>query len=235
LETVIDAVGRRLVVIAQTGALTTAEAITLTRHARDAGARAAAAVTPSYFGYDHRALSAYFGGIAKAVPDFPVLLYNIPGCTGNALSVALVLELAARHDNVVGIKDSSGDMAGMTRLLAAAPKGFSVISGSDLTMFQALAAGAHAVVSGPANVATPLCRAIYDNMRQGKLDLAWKGQVALARVVESLDYGGKIDGYKAGLRLRGVDAGCVRPPQRSLSAAEIKVLAEGLQAVGLMK
>ncbi len=234
LETVIDAVGTQVMVIAHTGANTTAEAVALARHARDAGARAVAAVTPGYFGYDDRALAGYYGALAQAVPGFPVLLYNIPGCTGNPISVELVLRLAARHDNIVGIKDSSGDMASMTRLLAAAPRGFQVISGSDLTMFQALAAGAHAVVSGPANVATPICRAIHDNVRQGKLARAWKAQEALAKVVEGLSYGGKIDGYKEGLRLRGIDAGRPRPPQRKLTAPERKKLAGSLQAVGLM-
>jgi len=235
LETVIDAVGERLTVIAQTGALNTAETIALTRHARDAGAHAAAVVTPSYFGYDDRALVVYFGSVAKAVPDFPVLLYNIPGCTGNALSVALVLQLADRHENIVGIKDSSGNMADMTRLIAEAPERFFVISGSDLSMFAALASGAHAVVSGPANVAAPVCRAIYDNVRKGRLDAAWEAQETLARVVAGLDYGGKIAGYKEGLRLRGIDVGAVRPPQREFTAAEKRVLSEGLRSVGLVR
>jgi len=197
------------------------------------GAHAAAVVAPSYYTYDDRALAAYFKEVAHAVAPFPILLYNIPGCAKNALSADFILELAARVDNIVGVKDSSGDMAHLTRLLGHAPKGFHVINGADEYGFQALTAGCPAVVSGTANVTIPIYRALHNALKTDQRQKAWKEQVRLESACRLLGYGGLIALFKEAMRQRGFDPGPVRPPQRELTAPEKKALAQGLKEIGL--
>ncbi len=234
LEEVVATAGKRALVIGHTGAMDLPTTIELTRHAQECGAKAAAVVAPYYYRYDEKALYQYYTEAAKAVPDFPVLLYNLPGCTQNPLPADLILRLAEKVDNIVGIKDSSGNMGSLTRLLGGAPKGFNVINGSDEYGFQFFRAGGMAVVSGTSNVCPELYVSIHKNLRQGNEKKAWKDQVTLERACRVFEYGAKVSVFKEGMRLRGFDPGAVRPPQRELSAAEKRKLASGLEELGLL-
>ena len=224
----VRAVGKRVQVIAQTGCFDTASTIELTRHAHEAGAAAAGVVAPGFYSYDDASLFRHYGAVADAVKGFPVLLYNIPGCAKNVLAPTLIIDLAARYENIAGMKDSSGDMSALTRILAGVPKGFNVINGVDEYSFQALVAGTNGCVSSTANVVPELFLAIYNNVRKGRLKEAWASQCKLADACRLFQYGRMVAYYKEGLRLRGFDAGSVRPPQRELTAAERKAFASAL-------
>lgn len=234
LEASLEAAGSKGIVIAQTGAAHLGETIALTRHARDAGAHAAAVVAPHYFSYDDQALERYFSAVAKSVPGFPVLLYNIPQCTINRLSPSLVARLASRNDNLVGMKDSSGDMPAMTQLRCAVPPGFMLVNGADIQACPAFSSGIEAAVSGSANVLAPIYVSLYRHHRAGRTKEAWAAQDKLIQGVSLLQGASPVAAMKEGLRLRGVDAGWVRPPQRSLTAGERKALEKGLDALGLL-
>lgn len=234
LEEVLMAVGKRALVVAHTGALDTATTIELTVHAMESGAQAAAIVAPSYYAYDRPSLVQFYTSIAKEVEGFPVLLYNIPSCARNALDANLVFEIAHSVENVVGIKDSSGNMPLITQLLARAPKGFSVINGEDEYGYQAFVAGAPAAVSGTANVVLDLYLGVYNEVQKGNLKKAWAWQAKLAHACGLFAYGGTLAAFKEGMRLRGLDGGYVRPPQRELTAQEKKQLAKALEAAGLL-
>jgi dihydrodipicolinate synthase/N-acetylneuraminate lyase len=216
---------KRAKVIAHTGALDTATTIELTRDAAEAGAHAAAIVAPSFYPYDDRAIEEYYAAIAKAVPDFPVFLYNIPGFARNKISIDSVLRLAEAHDNIVGIKDSSGDMCYLGKLIAAVPKGFLVFNGCDEFGHQALAAGCVGAVSGTSNAFGDIYVKLFNAARANKHDEARKQQHRLNRVCAGLTYGGTLAMFKQAMRLRGIEAGYTRPPQRSLTAQEKKVVA----------
>lgn len=233
LVEVIDAVGKKAVVVAHTGTFDLATTIELTAHAAASGAHAAAIVAPGYYGYDDTALALYYRAIAKAVSGFPILLYNIPSCARNGLSAELILELA-EIENIAGIKDSSGNMMLLTRLIGNAPKGFAVINGADEYGFQAFVAGAAGAVSGTSNVVGKLYRSIWDNVKSGKLDKAWRDQVKLEHACRIFEYGRKASVFKESMRLRGFDAGYVRPPQRELDAREKKALEKSLRDAGLI-
>lgn len=230
---VVRAAGKKATIIAHTGSFELATTIELTAHAAAAGAHAAAVVAPGFYGYDDRSLSSYYRAIAKAVAPFPILLYNIPSCARNGLSAELILELA-EVDNIVGIKDSSGSMTLLTRLLGNCPKGFAVVNGADEYGYQAFLAGATGVVSGTSNVVLKLYRGIYDNVKAGKLDKAWQAQVKLEHACRIFEYGKKIAVFKEGMRLRGFDPGYVRAPQRELDAEEKKALKKALKGAGLI-
>jgi len=234
LNEVIATVGKKTDVIAHTGTFELASTIELTAHAAAQGARAAAIVTPGYYGYDDIALTLYFRSLAAAVAPFPIMLYNIPGCARNALTPELVLELA-QVENIIGIKDSSGDMKYLTRLLAEAPKDFAVVNGADEFGFQAFVAGAAGAVSGTSNVVLDYYLGIYDNVKAGNLKKAWQYQVTLEKACRIFQYGRMSAIFKEGMRLRGLDAGAVRPPQRELTAAEKKSLAKAMIDAGIIK
>jgi dihydrodipicolinate synthase/N-acetylneuraminate lyase len=232
-EEVIAAVGKKCQVIPHTGCLDTATTIELTRHAQASGAKAVGVVAPSFYGYDDAALEQFYTSVAKAVPGFPVLLYNIPGCAKNFLTTDLIEKLA-QIDNIVGVKDSTGDMANISWLLGHVPAGFQVINGQDGYGFQAFVAGCPSAVSGTSNVVIDLYDGIYQEVKKGKLDKAWKLQVKLSEACRIFAYGSMSAIFKEGMRLRGFDAGDVRPPQRNLTAAEKKSLAQKMESAGLI-
>jgi 4-hydroxy-tetrahydrodipicolinate synthase len=234
IEEVVQAVGKRTKVIAHTGAMDTATTIELTRHAQECGAHGAAIVAPGFYTYDEAALAQFYISVAKAVKDFPIMLYNIPGCAKNALSASLIIRLAETVGNIVGIKDSSGSMPLLTQLLGNVPAGFQVVNGADDYGYQAFLAGAAGAVSGTSNVSHELYLSVYNNVVKGNLKKAWQEQVRLEKLCRILEYGKNIAVFKEGLRLRGFDAGYVRPPQRELTAAEKKNLAKQLEAVGVL-
>ena len=234
LEETLQGAGKKARVIAHTGAMDTATTIELTQHAQKAGACGAAVIAPCFYGYDDVALEQYYKAVAKATPNFPILLYNLPGCAGNALSAALIHKLASAHDNIVGIKDSSGSMPLLTRLFGEAEKGFAVINGADEQGYQALVSGGQAVVSGSSNAYIDLYFEVYRNVQKGNLKKAWQAQLRLERATRLFVYGGGLGALKEIMRQRGFDPGYVRPPQRELSAAEKKKLAKGLEEQGLI-
>lgn len=233
LEEVLDTVQKRTRVIAHTGAMDTATTIELTQHAQQAGAYAAAVVAPSFYSYDDTAIAHYYTAVANAAPRLPILLYNIPGCTHNPLSADLIQQLA-EVENIVGIKDSSGSMPLLTRLFGQATNGFSVINGCDEQGYQAFAAGGKTVVSGSSNAYIDLYVDLYNQFKKGNLKKAWQAQLKLERATRLFLYGGGLGALKEIMRLRTVDGGYVRPPQRELTAAEKKRLAKGLEAQSLI-
>jgi len=234
LEETIDVVGKRADVIAHTGAPDYWTTLQLTEHAAESGAKAAAIITPGFYKYDDRGLVEYYATIAKAVAPFPIVLYNLPGFTGNNLSAEVIVRLAEAQDNIVGIKDSSGNMTDLSRILVSVPKKFQVCNGCDPFGYQALLAGADGAVSGTANVAAEIYVKVYKDVQAGKLKAAWKAQTQLIALCEVLQYGNHLGRFKEAMRLRGIDGGYVRPPQRELSAAEKKQLAKAMEAAGLI-
>lgn len=230
----VKAVGKRIRVIVQTGCLDTATTTELTRAAREAGAYAAGVYAPGFYAYDDTAMIRHFTAVAKSAPDMPLLLYNIPRCTGNALSPELIIRLADRVDNIVGIKDSSADMIHFSRVVNSAPRGFTVINGADEYSLQAYMTGARGSVSITANVVPEIFLSIYSNHGRGSLNHARASQAQLARVMEILGYGRLVAAYKEAIRLRGFDAGYVRPPQRELTKSEKRAIAKGLEREGLI-
>jgi len=232
VEEVVAAAGKRLKVLAHTGCLDTAQTVELTKHARKAGAVAAGVVAPGFYGYDEAALARFYKTVAASVKGFPVMLYNLPSCAKNELTPKLVLDLAHGVDNIVGIKDSGGMLQKQDRMVIDMPAGFNVINGCDEFSFQALMGGANGSVSSTANVIPEVFLAIFNGVKKGQLGKARKAQDRLGHAAEMFHYGAMVAYYKEGLRLRGFDAGAVRPPQRELTAAEKKGLAKGMKALG---
>ncbi len=144
----------RIPIIAGTGANSTAEAIELTRNAREAGAQACLLVTPYYNKPPQEGLYQHFRKIAESV-DIPQILYNVPGRTSVDMSVETTARLAA-VDNIIGTKEAHGTVARIAELIAACPNDFIVLTGDDSTAMGSILAGARGNISVTANVAPAL-------------------------------------------------------------------------------
>lgn len=166
IELCVEAVARRAPVIAGTGSNSTEEAISLTRHAKKAGADAALVVTPYYNKPTQEGLYRHYAAIAAAV-DLPIVIYNIPGRCVVDMTPETMGRLA-RIPNIVGVKDATNDI---TRPLATAEccgPNFCQLSGEDANTLAFLAHGGHGCISVTANVAPALCASLHEAWAQGR-------------------------------------------------------------------
>ena len=166
----IEYVNGRIPVIAGTGANSTAEAIEMTRAAAKLGADASLQVVPYYNKPEQAGMYAHFKLIAETV-SMPHILYNVPGRTVVDMSNETTLRLA-EIDNIVGIKDASGDVARGAQLIADAPDGFSVYSGDDATALELIIAGAKGDVSVTANIAPAMMSEMVAAALNGDIETA---------------------------------------------------------------
>lgn len=151
---VIDQVNGRIPVIAGTGANSTHEAIALTQCAKNAGADACLLVTPYYNKPTQEGLILHHQAIAEAV-DIPQILYNVPGRTACDMLPETAITLS-QTNNIIGIKEATGDIGRCEKILADAKDGFLLISGDDATAMEFLLAGGHGVITVTGNVAPKL-------------------------------------------------------------------------------
>lgn len=150
VELTVKTAAGRVPVIAGAGSNSTAETVMLTRHAREAGADAALLITPYYNKPTQQGLYEHYREVARAV-DIPIVLYNVPGRT----SVNMLPDTVARLseiDNIVGIKEATGDMAQVSEVIEKARTGFCVLSGDDPTTLPLLALGGRGVISVTSNL-----------------------------------------------------------------------------------
>jgi 4-hydroxy-tetrahydrodipicolinate synthase len=151
IKRVVDRVAGRIPVIAGTGANNTQEAIKLSLEAKNLGVDACLSVVPYYNKPTQEGIYLHFKTIAEAV-DIAQILYNVPGRTVADMQEQTTLRLA-EIDNIVGIKDATGDVERNISLVKNAPKGFAVYSGDDVTAVELMLAGGHGNISVTANVA----------------------------------------------------------------------------------
>jgi 4-hydroxy-tetrahydrodipicolinate synthase len=157
----------RVPVIAGTGSNSTAEAIDLTRHAKEAGADAALVVTPYYNKPTQEGLYLHFTAIADAV-DLPIIIYNIPARSVVDMSVETMARLA-RHPNIVGVKDATANLARPLYTRRACGAAFCQLTGEDSTAIAFLAAGGDGCISVTGNVAPRLCSEMQSAWQKGRV------------------------------------------------------------------
>ena len=176
------------------------------------GADAVLVLPPHYYpaAMTEPVLQTHYETLADESP-LPVLLYNIPAVTALALSPALIAGLA-QHENIAGLKDSSGNVAALTETMRRVPKGFQVMTGNAPTLLAALALGARGGILAVANVAARPCRQLYDAFCQGDLETARTLQFSLNPLAQAVTTRFGVPGLKAALKLQGLDAGYPRAP-----------------------
>lgn len=232
-ETVVRAADGRVPVIIHTGAITTRDAVALTRHAQACGADAAALITPYYFRYSDEALFRHFAAVCEAAPEFPIYLYNNPAVTGNAIDAGLVRRLAEAYPNVAGMKDSGGQLENLLRCMGLRGGAFNTASGNDGDILAALALGIDACVSGNANFVPELIVALYHAAAAGDLARARALQLQVNSVRYLLEDGRDLSLFKAILQARGVPVGTVRAPLVPAPEDVARAKWQALQALGV--
>src|SRR5438445_3478510 len=149
-------------VIAGAGSNSTASAIEYSKRAREIGADAVLQVAPWYNKPTQEGLYAHFQAIAEAVPETPIMLYNVPGRTSSNIAAETTLRLARDFENIVAVKEASGNLAQIMEILRGRPEGFRVLSGDDAMTFAMIALGADGLVSVASNEAPDLMSRMVD-------------------------------------------------------------------------
>jgi 4-hydroxy-2-oxoglutarate aldolase len=222
------------VIIAGTGELSTRKTVEMTSTAADAGAQAALVVTPYYYKgmMTHGALVNHYLTLAEQSP-IPILLYSVPANTGLDLASEVIIELSS-HPNIIGLKDSGGDVAKLGKIIADGDPGFQVLAGSGGFFLGALAVGAVGTVAALANIAASRLHALQEAFNQGKLDEAGKIQRSVIEINEAVTRRFGVAGLKAAMDLMGMQGGMVRQPLLPLDSASRETLRLLLQKCGLL-
>ena len=231
-EVVVARAAGRVPVVVHAGAPSTREAIQLARHAQDIGASAVAVVAPYFFPLSDEALVAHYVAVAAAIPRLPMLLYNIPQRTGNELLPHVAAEIVRRCPNVVGIKDSSGNLSQTIEYFTLRAD-FQVAQGADGLLVAGLAMGVEAAVSGNANVFPELAVAVFEAWWRGDQAAARTAQARFDAARRPLRSGLDMSLFKGVLARRGVEVGDVRSPLRPATETEIQAAVAAIEAAGV--
>lgn len=167
VEITVEQVAGRVPVIAGAGSNDTKKAIAFSREMRAAGATHLLHVSPMYNKPPQRGIIAHFQAIADAV-DLPIVMYNVPGRTASNMEAETTLELA-RNARLVAVKEASGDMAQIGRIIRDRPEGFSVLSGDDALTVAIMAAGGDGVISVTSNATPLLVARLTECIRAGNM------------------------------------------------------------------
>lgn len=207
LQIVIDETGGRVPVYAGTAALTTRETIETTKMARDLGVAAVSILTPFFTNLSQKEVSAYYQAVAQAVPDLPILLYSNPGRTKVPIAVETVAELAD-VENIIGIKDSSGDMS-LTAEYIRVTRGrdFHVLAGRDTLIYATLCYGGSGAITATANIEPRIPVEIYEAFVAGDHRRALEAQYRLAPLRLAFGLGTFPVVIKEALNMIGIEAG----------------------------
>ncbi|MGE4284343.1 MAG: 4-hydroxy-tetrahydrodipicolinate synthase [Clostridia bacterium] len=210
MEIVLDENKDRLPIYAGTGCTTTKETIALTQKAKDLGAHAVSIVCPYYAASNQKALYNHFKDIAEAV-DIPIILYNIPGRTGINMDADTVGKLS-KIENIVAVKDSSGNFDNILKYIEVTDDDFSVLSGNDSLILWNLLAGGKGGIAGCANIVPNELVAIYERFIQGDIEGAKKAQSSIRPIREVFKMGNPNSIIKRATELMGYDVGPCRAP-----------------------
>lgn len=234
LETGIAAVNGKRQIVAGTGLESTRGTIDLTRKAAELGADFALVVTPYYYKnrYDSRAYVQHFYAVAEASP-IPVIIYVMAAYTGVDLPVATVIELA-KHENIVGIKDSGGNAPKVAEMVANTPDDFSVLAGSANFLYPALCLGGTGGVLALGNVAPDLCQEVRQLFLAGEHERARELQFRLLGPNAAVTSRFGIAGLKVAMELVGLKGGDPRPPLLPATDAERAEIRRVFERAGML-
>jgi 4-hydroxy-2-oxoglutarate aldolase len=216
-------------VVAGTGLEGTRATIDLSREAVARGADVVLLLTPGYYRskMDAPALLGHFRAVADALRR-PVLLYSIPQCTGTKMPVEVIAALT-RHQNIAGLKESSGDLEYVRAILSKVPRDFRVFCGNVPILLEALRAGGVGGIMGQACFAPELCVAFYQAWRQGQQERAEELFAHLAPLATDINVRYGAPAVKAAMDLVGYRGGDPRSPLLPVPAAARRSIARTLK------
>ncbi len=233
IEITVDAVKKRVPVIAGTGSNSTEEALRLTKHAHEVGSDAVLMVNPYYNRPTQEGLYQHYKYIAEKVP-IPIIMYNIPSRTGVNMTPDTMARLA-KIKNIVGVKEAAGSLQQMQEIMTACGPDFIVVSGDDWFTYPLMCLGGHGIISVIANIAPADVSAMIDAFNAGDMKKARDLHYKMTPMVASLFIEVNPVPVKAALNLMGKIEYEVRLPLAKMSDANYEKLKKQLQAYGLIK
>jgi 4-hydroxy-tetrahydrodipicolinate synthase len=232
IELCIEAARGRVPVIAGAGSNCTEEAISLTRHAKKAGAAATLHVVPYYNKPTQEGMYQHFKAINDAV-DLPIIIYNIPGRVVVDMSVETMARLA-KLPNVVGVKDSTNDVTRVTRTRLAIGERFCQLTGEDANVAGFLMQGGHGCISVTANIAPSLCAKLHDAWAARDLDTMSAVRDRLAPLHDAMFCETNPAPVKYAASLLGKCAGDLRLPMVEISETSRQRVQTAMRSAGLI-
>jgi 4-hydroxy-tetrahydrodipicolinate synthase len=233
IATAVEHVAGRVPVYAGTGAESTREAVRLTKMAEREGVQGVSVITPYFVMPSQQEIYDHYRRVAESTA-LPVVLYNNPStCGGLKIDVDTVARLA-EIPNILGVKDSSGDLQNTCEYIRAVPPRFSVMMGRDTLIFHALVSGAQGAVPATGNIAPRLLVEIFETFTRGDLAGALAAQRRLNPVRLALTLGTAPGGVKAALDALGLSIGPSRAPVSALPADKQQKMLAALASAGLL-
>jgi len=232
IEVTVEAVNKRVPVIAGTGSNSTAEAVRLTKHAWKAGADAALMVCPYYNRPTQEGLYRHYRAIAEEVP-IPIVIYNIPGRTGTNLQTETLARLA-EIPNIVGVKEASGSLKQMSDVVRLCGPDFSVLSGDDIFTLALMAIGGAGVISVISNVAPRDMAEMVDSFTAGDLSKARMLHHKMSPLIDALFLETNPIPVKAALAMMGKITYELRLPLCRMGEKNEAILKKEMQRYGLI-
>ncbi len=220
---------KRAKVIAGAGSNSTQEAVHLSKGAEDLGADYLLSITPYYNKPTQRGIVNHYSAIAEAV-DVPIIVYNVPGRTGINIQAETTLKLAA-IPGVDGIKEASGDLGQVMKVLQGRPGGFSVISGEDWLTYSLMGLGADGVISVTSNIMPDIMSEMVHASMRGDMATARELHFRLLPLFDVLFIETNPIPAKTALGMMGLPSGALRPPLCELlpeSEARLRAVLESL-------
>jgi 4-hydroxy-tetrahydrodipicolinate synthase len=235
IRTTVELARGRAKVIAGTGSNSTAVTIQRSKTARDLGVDAVLTVAPYYNKPTQDGLYAHFRAIAEAVDGLPVVIYNVPGRTSSNIAAETTLRLARDVENIVAVKEASGNLSQIMEILRSRPEGFRVISGDDSLTLALIALGGEGLISVASNEAPELMSQMNDLALAGKWDEARKLHYRLLPLMEANFIESSPGPVKAAMALMGLLEENLRLPLVPVQEKTRTRLREVLTELGLLK
>ena len=227
----VDKVNKRIPVIAGTGSNNTAHSIYLSQEAERLGADGLLVITPYYNKANQNGLKLHFETIAKSV-NLPIIMYNVPGRTSMNMKPSLVAELA-KIDNIVAIKEASGDLSQVGEIARLVPDDFAIYSGNDDSIVPLLSLGGSGVISVLANICPKETHDLVQKFLDGDIDGSKKLQLDMKPLIDALFIEVNPIPIKTAMNLLGFKVGNLRLPLADMNEKNIEVLKQELINKGL--
>lgn len=229
----VDKVAGRVPVIAGTGSNCTREAINISKKAEEVGADGLLCVTPYYNKCTQDGLYQYYKAISDAV-NIPIIMYNIPGRTGTTIQPETAIRIAKEVENVVAIKEASGNISAVAKLASMADGCIDIYSGNDDQVLPLLSLGGKGVISVWSNVAPKKVHDMVTSFLDGDIETATKLQLEAIDLIDALFCEVNPIPVKAAMNMLGYEAGIVRAPLTELTDAHKEVMEKALKDYGVL-
>lgn len=232
IKAIIDAVDKRIPVIAGTGGNDTAHSIYLSQEAEKLGADALLIITPYYNKANKSGLRKHFVSIANSV-KLPIILYNVPSRTKVNIPPALVADLGRNVENIVAIKEACGDLAQVAEVCRLVPEGFAVYSGNDDSILPLLSVGGSGVISVLANICPRETHDLVAKFMEGDIEGSRKLQLGMKPLIDALFIEVNPVPVKTAVNLLGFNVGDLRLPLAEMEEQNLEILKRELINWGL--